>query len=106
MADRLTERRLHLAIDVRDDTLTEVAANSTWLNDGVEVYFDGRAESERVDAYGDLVSQIMFPALRDIGESFEGNRGWPSDAISWALQTDAEGYVIEATIGLSEMGEQ
>jgi hypothetical protein len=89
---------LHLAVDVRDDTLTEVAGKSTWLNDGVEVYFDGRPEAERIDAYGELVSQNMFPALRDVGETFEGNRGWSTNAISWALQTDAGGYVIEATI--------
>jgi hypothetical protein len=89
---------LHLAAQVRDDTLTDVPGKPLWQNDSVEIYFDGRREADRTAAYVPLVSQNTFPVLRAVVDKFDGNNSWPVQAIEWAVKPANGGYTLEATI--------
>ncbi len=89
---------LHLAVEVRDDSLVDVPGKPLWQNDSVEIYFDGRKEMDRTAAYGPLVSQNMFPVMREVVDKFDGNNAWPSQAMEWVVKPGNGGYNLEATI--------
>lgn len=89
---------LHLAFAVEDDEVTGAATGSPWSIDGVEIYIDGRAESDRTIAYGPGVSQNVLPARRS-GALPDGNNAWrEADALTWAARERSGGYDVEITI--------
>jgi hypothetical protein len=89
---------LHVAIQVQDDEVVDDPSRSIWLTDSIELFFDGRPEAQRSAGYGEWVSQNIFPVKRAVEQRFVGNRSWAVDALEWKVETNEEGYVLEASI--------
>jgi hypothetical protein len=105
---------LHMAIEVRDDDVVDDRSRSIWLTDSIELFLDGRPEAERITAYGEWVSQNIFPVERSVDGRFVGNGSWEETALEWKVVKSDTGYVLEASIpyslvtekGTAESGDQ
>ena len=93
-----SRQNLHMAIEVQDDEVVDDPGRPIWLTDSIELFVDGRPETERGSAYGEWVSQNIFPVQRAVDERFVGNQSWEAEALKWTVETHAAGYVLEASI--------
>lgn len=91
-------QELHVAIQVQDDEVMDDPTRSIWLTDSIELFWDGRPETERSASYGEWVSQNIFPVKRAVEGRFVGHRSWAVDGLEWKVEMYEEGYVFEASI--------